>query len=608
MKKVLLWICVLLTLCLCGCGKKEQATETNASKDLEKSSETNSLDMLLDINENDAKDFEYKVKNDEIHITKYIGESKKVMVPGLIGGRYVVSIGDSAFQGTDVTDVIIGDCVEEIGASAFANCASLKNVLLTRTVKKISDDIFAGCPELLVLAVEGTYSEIWAKTHCVVNDKKVFKIEIYTDGLVAETEASSFEYEAKSGGIILTKYVGYDGNVFVPASIDGLPVVEVGGRCFAESSVLNVVIPKGVKKIGDEAFNYCLSLESVIIPEGVTHIGTNAFNNCPLLRELVLPNSIEEMPEYLVWPMYEQERTRKQGKEVSELLEDYSITIYVVKGTYGETWAKEKSTGVYKIYGFTDDNPTKSYNGTVFLYKVYEDSKSGEKVATNPTEVADKQDKTELTPTKVPRQKETKEEAFEWEVNEEGGITITKLADTSLVDVVIPERIGGKKVTRIGDVAFSRYSNFDIKIETVYIPESITVIGFGAFEGCQNLKSINIPEGVTKIGDFTFADCYALINVELPSGITSIETGAFSRCASLTEITIPEKVTEIGYRAFGDCDAMMSVIIPESVQYIDKEAFADHTNLNLQEIRVVPNSYAEDWAIENGYGYNVIYH
>lgn len=600
MKKVLLWICVLLTLCLCGCGKKEQATETNASKDLEKSSETNSLDMLLDINENDAKDFEYKVKNDEIHITKYIGESKKVMVPGLIGGRYVVSIGDSAFQGTDVTDVIIGDCVEEIGASAFANCASLKNVLLTRTVKKISDDIFAGCPELLVLAVEGTYSEIWAKTHCVVNDKKVFKIEIYTDGLVAETEASSFEYEAKSGGIILTKYVGYDGNVFVPASIDGLPVVEVGGRCFAESSVLNVVIPKGVKKIGDEAFNYCLSLESVIIPEGVTHIGTNAFNNCPLLRELVLPNSIEEMPEYLVWPMYEQERTRKQGKEVSELLEDYSITIYVVKGTYGETWAKEKSTGVYKIYGFTDDNPTKSYNGTVFLYKVYEDSKSGEKVATNPTEVADKQDKTELTPTKVPRQKETKEEAFEWEVNEEGGITITKLADTSLVDVVIPERIGGKKVTRIGDMAFYNCSY----MQTVDIPESVTEIGSTAFSCCINLRSINIPEGVQKIRISTFSQCWSLEGIELPSSITSIELCAFSDNWRLTNIVIPENVTEIGPQAFERCKKLTSITIPESVQYINEDVFLKCAN--LREVVTTPNSYAEGWAIENGY--DVIYY
>ncbi len=407
------------------------------------------------------------------------------------------------------------------------------------------------------------------------------------------------EFFQGKGGYV-TKYVGYDGNVFVPASIDGLPVVEVGGRCFAESSVLNVVIPKGVKKIGDEAFNYCLSLESVIIPEGVTHIGTNAFNNCPLLRELVLPNSIEEMPEYLVWPMYEQERTRKQGKEVSELLEDYSITIYVVKGTYGETWAKEKSTGVYKIYGFTDDNPTKSYNGTVFLYKVYEDSKSGEKVATNPTEVADKQDKTELTPTKVPRQKETKEEAFEWEVNEEGGITITKLADTSLVDVVIPERIGGKKVTRIGDMAFYNCSY----MQTVDIPESVTEIGSTAFSCCINLRSINIPEGVQKIRSSTFSQCWSLEGIELPSSITSIEWCAFSGNWRLTNIVIPENVTEIGPQAFESCKKLTSITIPESVQYINEDVFLKCAN--LREVVTTPNSYAEGGAIENGY--DVIYY
>ena len=599
MKKVLLWICVLLTLCLCGCGKKEQATETNASKDLEKSSETNSLDMLLDINENAAKDFEYKVKNDEIHITKYIGESKKVMVPGLIGGRYVVSIGDSAFQGTDVTDVIIGDCVEEIGDSAFANCTSLEKVLLTRTVKAIGDDIFEGCSEVLVFAVEGTYSEIWARTHCVVDGKKVFDSESYTDGLAEETEASCFEYEAKNGGIILTKYVGYEGNVIIPATIDGIPVVEVGYRCFSEMSVVNVMIPSGVKKIGNEAFSYCMSLESVVLPEGVTSIGDKAFDECPLLRELVIPKSIEEMPDNLVRPMYKSKQLEKNGFGSSELYENYSITLYVAKDTYGEEWAKKNSTGVYKVYGFTEDDRGGSYTDTVFKYEVYEYLVSVEESVGSPTKVVDKLEKIESTPTVAPKFDVTDEKAFEWEVNEEGGITITKLADTSLVDVVIPERIGGKKVTRIGNMAFYNCSY----MQTVDIPESVTEIGSTAFSCCINLRSINIPEGVQKIRSSTFSQCWSLEGIELPSSITSIEWCAFSDNWRLTNIVIPENVTEIGPQAFESCKKLTSITIPESVQYINEDVFLKCAN--LREVVTTPNSYAEGWAIENGY--DVIY-
>ena len=43
---------------------------------------------------------------------------------------------------------------------------------------------------------------------------------------------------------------------------------------------------------------------------------------------------------------------------------------------------------------------------------------------------------------------------FEYEVNEDGGVTITKYTGND-TEVVIPSKIGGKKVTSIGDKAFA---------------------------------------------------------------------------------------------------------------------------------------------------------
>ncbi len=57
----------------------------------------------------------------------------------------------------------------------------------------------------------------------------------------------------------------------------------------------NVVIPDGVKRIGDNAFSYCESLVSVIIPNGVKKIGEYAFYGCKNLELIEVPDSVENI-------------------------------------------------------------------------------------------------------------------------------------------------------------------------------------------------------------------------------------------------------------------------------------------------------------------------
>lgn len=54
----------------------------------------------------------------------------------------------------------------------------------------------------------------------------------------------------------------------------------------------DVVIPEGVKKIGDSAFYSCKSLTSVTIPDSVTEIGEHAFYNCDSLTSVTIPSSV----------------------------------------------------------------------------------------------------------------------------------------------------------------------------------------------------------------------------------------------------------------------------------------------------------------------------
>ena len=91
-------------------------------------------------------------------------------------------------------------------------------------------------------------------------------------------------YVTDAGGavIYLTEgaraYYGDAKNLTVPSSIDGFPVVRIGGYAFWRcNTLISVTIPDGVTSIGELAFFDCTSLTSVTIPDSVTTIDAAAF-------------------------------------------------------------------------------------------------------------------------------------------------------------------------------------------------------------------------------------------------------------------------------------------------------------------------------------------
>jgi len=57
----------------------------------------------------------------------------------------------------------------------------------------------------------------------------------------------------------------------------------------------NVVIPNGVKGIGDYAFSNATLVESVSIPYSITYIESSAFYNCTGLKSITIPDSVTEI-------------------------------------------------------------------------------------------------------------------------------------------------------------------------------------------------------------------------------------------------------------------------------------------------------------------------
>ncbi|MDR0441813.1 MAG: leucine-rich repeat domain-containing protein [Treponema sp.] len=110
----------------------------------------------------------------------------------------------------------------------------------------------------------------------------------------------TFLTEAKDG-IIIQEYTGKDGNVVIPDTIKGLPVVGVTRLLSDRSEVIieQVTFPDTLKLIGSGFSNRheLMLITSIVIPEGVTDIDNRAFSNCKNLTSVTLPKSIKRIGE-----------------------------------------------------------------------------------------------------------------------------------------------------------------------------------------------------------------------------------------------------------------------------------------------------------------------
>ena len=90
----------------------------------------------------------------------------------------------------------------------------------------------------------------------------------------------------------------YDGDLVIPAYIDGLPVRKIKDAAFLACQKLRSVrIPSTVREIGERAFCWCTALTNVTFEEGITSIGAFAFSNCYNLASMTLPASLASVGE-----------------------------------------------------------------------------------------------------------------------------------------------------------------------------------------------------------------------------------------------------------------------------------------------------------------------
>lgn len=212
-----------------------------------------------------------------------------------------------------------------------------------------------------------------------------------------------------------------------------------------------------------------------------------------------------------------------------------------------------------------------------------------------------------------------------YQINADNEIAIVG-CEANATSAIIPEKIGGRSVTRIEASTFDSYAN----LKSVSIPSSMKVIEDMAFYRCVNLNRVYIsdlsswcsidfanatsnplcngaelyvdgewidqltlPDDVTEINDFAFCGFSGLKQIEIPNGVTSIGDYAFKDCSGLTAVELPQGVESIGRDAFLSCTGLTKVVIPNSVNDIGRDAFGDCSALTIYGNS---GSYAQEYA------------
>ncbi len=410
-------------------------------------------------------------------------------------------------------------------------------------------------------------------------------------GVSAASPENDFTFDATTGTI--TKYIGSDGDVEIPATIGGIGVVAIGEYAFSGcSSVTNINIPGNVTSIRNTAFANCTGLTSIIvqpgntiykskgnciieistnkliagckasvIPDYVICIDNNAFYACYGLTSINIPNSVTIIGESAF----------NSCADLTSISIPDSVTII---GNYA----------FYECFGLINviilDGVTTigrdafAYCTSLASINIPDSVITIENGAFNNC--------TDLTRINIPDSVTTiGYSAFAYCA----GLTSINIPDSiAIIELYAFSGCSGltNMTVQPGNIIYKSEGNCIIKIatnklisgcKTSVIPDYVTIIEDGAFFSCYGLININIPDGVITIGNGAFQNCTGLTSINIPDSVITIGNSAFNGCTGLTSIIISNNVTTIEVYTFYNCPGLTSIIIPDSVTTIGNYAF-----------------------------------
>ena len=199
---------------------------------------------------------------------------------------------------------------------------------------------------------------------------------------------------------------------------------------------------------------------------------------------------------------------------------------------------------------------------------------------------------------------------------DDGSVIVIDHNGTGRID--IPSELDGMPVVELAASIFEGRED----IASVKLPDTLEIIGDGAFSGCSTLLNVEFGKSVWSIGLNAFygtpwfdtqTDEFALVgdgvlikyngsspHVKIPDGVKHIASGAFTArqmkrvelgsvftigkeaflaCNKLIHVDLGGSLVMIGEKAFQSCVLMEETIVPRTLLKVGQDAFASCTEL-----------------------------
>ena len=415
------------------------------------------------------------------------------------------------------------------------------------------------------------------------------------------TSLDYLSYGLTDGEITITHCDrGASGDLVIPQSIDGYPVVSIDVAAFRYCHKLETIeLPLGLRTIENYAFAKCSGLKGIVIPNTVTSLGDSAFRWCDDLEWVSIPNSLDSLGKYAFASCFNLESVSIPSSitSVSEAAFRWCDNLVNIDMPNTLTTIdKFAFSSCYLLETVTIPVSVTSVENSAFRYcnslenihfepiqAPYIGDRAFEGVDASSAIITYRNRATGYgngSFAGLPAQEEAASVFGDYKyvifANE---ATIVDYVGPDVAELMIPEVIGGYPLVGIGDSAFRNNS-----FTTVTVPEGVTRIGSYAFASSYNLECVEIPYTVSSIDDSAFRECISLQDVRIPKLVRTISQYSFEGCGSLQSLAIPDNVEIIADSAFRHCGSLENVQFSEGLLKIEKYAFASCSSLETIDV------------------------
>ena len=531
---------------------------------------------------------------------------------------------------SNLTNVVLGNALQDINGYAFANCVKLLNISYPASLATIGNYAFANCKVLTSTSFqEASNHEL--KIYNASFKDCVSLSEVYFPGQLSLLNDSTYQGCTALKDVVFNKNEQYQ------------PTLTIGNYTFAQCSLINALsFPGRLKSIGDYTFSDCTYLtnltfedsnEAVTLGSGATG-ETDRRYMLPLfgnsnLTSLYMGRNIDysELADCSYSPFYNQQfLTDVRFSQAGTVTYCKDYLLYKVNNCESLILPESLTTignwtfrGMSKLggivipnavttigtYAFADDIALESAKLSTSCPWLKEGlfSECGKLQAITIPMVVNKMDTqmftncTSLASVTFDDDKDLIEMAYGSSDANDGlfrdcPVETLYLGRWLSYNTEVPSRSPFYSIAELKNLTLGKHLKVVDKymfsyctgLENVYVPDNITSINMWGFRGCSALKSVRFSENLSQIGDYGFSECASLDNVTFPASMTSTSDNSFSNCSSLRNLDLGKNLLVIGPSAFENDSILSGVNIPETVYGLGVGAFKNCVSLPYVKI------------------------